>query len=57
MRGGGCATESPELYEVPEDAVPAIGTPFQIPVAVRCFVDREGMARYALHVASVESGF
>ncbi|MCK4374432.1 MAG: hypothetical protein KAX19_03855 [Candidatus Brocadiae bacterium] len=57
MRGGGCATESPELYEVPEDAVPAIGTPFQIRVAVRCFVDREGMARYALHVACVDSGF
>ncbi|MCK4375191.1 MAG: hypothetical protein KAX19_07680 [Candidatus Brocadiae bacterium] len=53
----GCATESLELYEVPEEAVPAIGTPVQIPAAVRRFVDRQGVPRYALHMAPVDSHF
>ena len=53
----GRVTESLELYDVPEAAVPAIGSQLDQCVAVRCYVDKQGMARYSLQMAHAEGEF
>jgi hypothetical protein len=50
-------TEALELFNVPDDDVPAIGADISMPVYIRVYVDRGGTARYSLQPVSDENDF
>ena len=53
----GAQTEALELWNVPEDAVPALGSIIDVQVYVRAYVDRSKMARYSVGLATSSGDF
>ena len=50
-------TESLELWDVPEEAVPALGSDMNLGVYVRTYLDRAKMARYSLGLGTSPGDF